>query len=441
MPKPIGWLRSRTTKILVGDVLNQLRTLSSSSVHCCVTSPPYWGLRDYGVAGQIGLEKTPAEYIARMVEVFAEVHRVLRDDGTLWLNIGDSYTSGGRASFGTFGPDSKQATHPNIKQTPRSDQPPGMKPKDLVGIPWMLAFALRDFGWYLRQDIIWHKPAPMPEPVRDRCTKAHEYIFLLTKRPRYYYDAEAVKEASVDPEGSAKRYAAPFFVGDKHESGGYAPDGATHTGGMKQFEGTRNPRSIWSMVSLPFKGKHFAVFPPEIVERCVLAGTSAVGCCPVCHKPWKRNIASERVSTRPGADTKVAVPKGWQVGPGSHNTISHQTPEGERVRLAHIVTGNRDPQRHVSVSLTKGWEQDCEHLMGRERLVPCTVIDPFVGSGTTVITAELLGRSAVGIDLDSRVHDFIALRRPEVEKWFTKRNKRKMKEDREKAEERITCAE
>lgn len=403
MPKPVGLVQSRTTRILVGDVLDQLRTLPSDSVQCCATSPPYWGLRDYGVPGQLGLEKTPEEYVNRMVTIFRELRRVLRPDGTLWLNIGDSYAMGGGS--GKQGVNGQRADRRHTQLQLRGPESNGgCKPKDLVGIPWMLAFALRADGWYLRQECVWHKPNPMPESVRDRCTKAHEQVFLFSKSPRYFYDIEAVKEPAV--------------------------------GGT-----TSNPRSVWTMVPLPFKGKHFAVFPPELVERCVLAGTSAVGCCPICRKPWKRTIVRERVSTRPGAETKVVVPKGWQVGPGSHNTISHQTPEGEQVRLAHIVTGNRDPQRHVTVSLTKGWERDCEHLMGRERLVPCTVIDPFAGSGTTVITAELLGRSAVGIDLDPRVHEFMAIRRPEVEKWFTKRNKRRMKEEREKAEERMSCAE
>lgn len=441
MPKPVGLVQSRTTRILVGDVLDQLRTLPSDSVQCCATSPPYWGLRDYGVPGQLGLEKTPEEYVNRMVTIFRELRRVLRPDGIFWLNIGDSYaTRGGSGKQGVNGQWADRRHTQLQLRGPESNG--GCKPKDLVGIPWMLAFALRDDGWYLRQDIIWHKPAPMPESVRDRCTKSHEYIFLLTKRGRYYYDAEAVKEASVDREsinGRNPRNGDAFTHSD--------PDGFARTRvGFAATEvgktyPTRNLRSVWTMAPLPFKGKHFAVFPPELVERCVLAGTSAVGCCPICRKPWKRTIVRERVSTRPGAETKVVVPKGWQVGPGSHNTISHQTPEGEQVRLAYIVTGNRDPQRHVTVSLTKGWERDCEHLMGRERLVPCTVIDPFAGSGTTVITAELLGRSAVGIDLDPRVHEFMAIRRPEVEKWFTKRNKRKMKEEREKAEERMSCAE
>jgi len=219
-----------------GDCLDVLRALSSESVNCCVTSPPYWGLRDYGVDGQIGLESTPEQYVARMVDVFREVRRVLRDDGTLWLNLGDSYKNG----------------------------------KQLVGIPWRVAFALQADGWYLRQDIIWHKPNPMPESVRDRCTKAHEYVFLMAKSERYHYDAEAVKEKSVDPEslrGRRKRND-DKFVGESFSEtrAGFSaiPDG-------KKYE-RRNRRSVWTVTPKPFKGAHFAVMPPDLVEPCIKAG-------------------------------------------------------------------------------------------------------------------------------------------------------------------------
>ena len=176
-------------ELLQGDCLQQLATLPAASVQCCVTSPPYWGLRDYGTAGQLGLEATPDEYVANMVAVFREVWRVLRDDGTLWLNLGDSYASGGRS---TRDPGQSKLHPAQAKGMRRPADGEGIKPKDLVGIPWRVAFALQADGWWLRQDIIWHKPNPMPESVTDRCTKAHEYIFLLTKQAKYYYDAEAV---------------------------------------------------------------------------------------------------------------------------------------------------------------------------------------------------------------------------------------------------------
>jgi DNA modification methylase len=254
--------------VYVGDCIEQMREhVADESVQTCVTSPPYFGLRDYGNEGQIGLEQTPDEYVERLVGVFREVRRVLRDDGTLWLNLGDSYAGAGYSNHDNTGGAQRID---GGKQRHLSGS--GLKNKDLIGIPWRVAFALQADGWYLRQDIIWHKPNPMPESVTDRCTKAHEYMFLLAKKPRYYYDAEAVKEDSVDPEGSAKRYEAPFFVGDKHESGGYSANGATHTAGIKKFNGTRNRRSVWTVATKPFSGAHFAVFPPDLIEPCILAG-------------------------------------------------------------------------------------------------------------------------------------------------------------------------
>jgi DNA modification methylase len=268
-------------KIEFGDCRTTMRQWAAAGIKAqtCVTSPPYYGLRDYGHEGQIGLEETPEEYIAAMVEVFRCVWDVLEDDGTLWLNIGDSYYNyrpgKGQALV-------KQTVANNIQDLPqtcarRGNKLDGLKEKDLIGIPWMLAFALRADGWYLRQDIIWHKPNPMPESVQDRCTKAHEYIFLMSKSQKYYYDAEAIKEASVDPEGSANRYKAPFFAGEKHESGGYSATGATHTKGMKEFDGNRNKRSVWTVTTKPYEGAHFAVFPSDLIEPCILAGAPVGG--------------------------------------------------------------------------------------------------------------------------------------------------------------------
>jgi len=261
-----------------------MRQLPDQSVHCCVTSPPYFGLRDYGHDGQIGLEPTPEEFVAKLVQVFREVRRVLRHDGTLWLNLGDSYAAqrggthqpaetlaGGKGGKTQDGDRVNRDRHDGYNPT-RNAQAIGLKHKDLIGIPWRVAFAFQADGWYLRQDIIWHKPNPMPESVTDRCTKSHEYIFLLSKSAKYYYDNEAIKELSVDPEGSAKRYKTPFFVGEKHESGGYSMDGAKHTPGLKEFEGTRNKRSVWTVTTKPYAGAHFATFPPDLIEPCILAG-------------------------------------------------------------------------------------------------------------------------------------------------------------------------
>lgn len=240
----------------------------------CVTSPPYFGLRDYGHDGQIGLEETPEQYIQAMVEVFRCVWDVLADDGTLWLNIGDSYAGSGkgRNADGTHQEGGKQGTNKGtVLGSLVKTEAPECKPKDLIGIPWMLAFALRADGWYLRQDIIWHKPNPMPESVRDRCTKAHEYIFLLSKSDRYYFDSEAMKEPATN---AGKRVS----LGDKSFSKGQAKGvGVDPSGnGLKDFYDvpeTRNRRSVWTVTTKPYKGAHFATFPPDLIEPCILAGS------------------------------------------------------------------------------------------------------------------------------------------------------------------------
>lgn len=248
-------------------------------MNMCVTSPPYWGLRDYGHEGQLGLESTPEQYVANMVEVFREVKRVLRDDGTLWLNIGDSYASyrDGKATPDTSRGDSIGTLVPKGSAKNRSASTftgTDIKYKDLVGIPWMLAFALRADGWYLRQDIIWHKPNPMPESVTDRCTKAHEYLFLLSKSERYFYDADAIRQPAA--EGSkgknwTERQAMGFRGDSKHptkdaiEAGLHIPSFAPNPNGV-------NRRSVWTVTTQPYRGAHFATFPPALIEPCILAG-------------------------------------------------------------------------------------------------------------------------------------------------------------------------
>lgn len=258
------------------DALVALREMPSQSVNCCVTSPPYYGLRDYGVDGQIGLEETPEAYIARLVEVFREVRRALKDDGTLWVNIGDSYW-GGKGQSGTRGDSAQECRYLNGNSISRGYQTLGgagltrptdskhpiIKPKDLIGIPWMLAFALRADGWYLRSEIIWHKPNPMPESVKDRPTKAHEQIFLLSKSPKYFYDADAVKEPSKAEWGTRNR-----------ENGKYHNDGSglrPHSGLEKSYS-LANRRSVWTVTPKPYKEAHFATFPPDLIKPCILAG-------------------------------------------------------------------------------------------------------------------------------------------------------------------------
>ena len=289
-----------THQIIQGDCIEAMRTLPDASVHCCVTSPPYWGLRDYGHDGQIGLESTPEAYVARMVEVFREVRRVLREDGTCWVNLGDSYISNG---FWPDAPSNKSGatglTRGASSMTQRGKQvtkAPGLKPKDLVGIPWRVAFALQADGWWLRQDIIWHKPNPMPESVRDRCTKAHEYVFLLTKSERYFYDAEAVSEpVAVSSTARLSQPTLPIQAGSDRVPGktngpmkavgprfggnkfgdSDDPKHATKSGNVYQIpdaNGRRNRRSVWTVTTKPYSGAHFAVMPAALVEPCILAG-------------------------------------------------------------------------------------------------------------------------------------------------------------------------
>jgi len=263
--KLLAPVREERCRILVGDNRELLRTLPAKSIQTCVTSPPYFGLRDYGVEGQLGLEATPDEFCAALVEVFREVRRVLKDDGTVWLNLGDSYAR--PTAKGGSGPSGKNRAYygDNYGDAGKAGVPTGLKDKDLIGIPWRVAFALQADGWYLRQDIIWSKPNPMPESVRDRCTKAHEYIFLLTKSPKYFFDAEAMKEDAVTPAGTK---GAKGSASRKAEKGVNArpPEYAN-------YDGTRNRRSVWTVQTRPYKGAHFATFPPDLIRPCILAGS------------------------------------------------------------------------------------------------------------------------------------------------------------------------
>lgn len=259
------------SKLLQGDALEVLRTLSNESVDCCITSPPYqWGLRNYNVDGQLGLEKTPEEYVAKMVEVFREVRRVLKDEGTLFLNIGDSYMSGGGASRHWGYTDPKYKDGRKVEHfEPTAFPHPTIKPKDLVGIPWRVAFALQADGWYLRQDIIWAKPNPMPESVTDRCTKSHEYIFLIAKNQKYYFDNEAIKEKASSTDSSNRNRDITKLNNTP---------GRTKMAGLKtNHYTTKNKRSIWTVATKPYRGAHFATFPEDLILPCVLAGCSIGG--------------------------------------------------------------------------------------------------------------------------------------------------------------------
>ena len=302
--------------VIVGDCVESMRAMPDQSVNCVVTSPPYFGLRDYGHDGQIGLEQTPAEFVAKLVDVFREVHRVLRDDGTLWLNLGDSYAAGkcGRADQdrNTRNRDGRNTANATDTGAPMYGQrkiPEGLKPKDLIGIPWLLAFALRADGWYLRQEIIWHKLNPMPESVTDRCTKAHEYLFLLSKSERYFFDSEAIKEPAAPSSlarwaqnvegqrgsdrvpgktnGTMKAVGGPRSRRDSFKRDGSKREQATPGQGYGTHRpdrvesswntAVRNRRSVWTVATVPYKGAHFATFPPDLIEPCILAGAPAGG--------------------------------------------------------------------------------------------------------------------------------------------------------------------
>ena len=368
-------------RILHGSCLERLRDLPEGSVQCCVTSPPYWGLRDYGHADQLGLEPTPEQYVANMVAVFREVRRVLRGDGVLWLNLGDSYATGGGAvgrcpGGGDQGERFIRAGMVNTQ--PNRMHLEGLEPKDLVGIPWRVAFALQADGWWLRQDIIWHKPNPMPESVTDRCTKAHEYIFLLTKSARYYYDSEAIKEAAeTSGQSGLGFYPARAAAMGRAASGNEAKD---PTEGIRPS--TRNRRSVWTVSTKPYSGAHFATYPPDLIEPCILAGTSAEGCCAVCGAAWERVVEHT---------------------PGQHNSTGS---EYQREKSSGVQSGGTSTTTLSGVpgtTKTVGWQPTCQCNAAKR---PCLVLDPFNGSGTTGEVCIKHGRHYVGCEINQ---DYIEL--------------------------------
>jgi len=390
-------------KVLKGDNIITMQSIPDKYVHCIVTSPPYFGLRNYGIPPTqwpditfkpmeylpeitipameccLGLEENPVEFVAHMVHVFRECKRLLRDDGTLWLNLGDSYAGGGGASGHTVDTKNMGANTSDYGAVKTGGKKFGLKQKDLMGIPWMVAFALRADGWYLRQDIIWHKPNPMPESVTDRCTKAHEYVFLLSKSSKYYFDAESIKEpAAYDGRKDT------VMKGSEKYNNHIMPNGLPQTiasGGHERWKKNeqgdfvRNKRIVWNVASQPTKEAHFATFPELLVEDMIKSSTSEYGVCSKCGCGYKRKFTKELLPTHKASYNTVADKRDF---------LSDGNDQGSnRVKDGH-------KPGHINKIETIGWLPTCQC---NEMVTPAIVFDPYGGSGTTGIVSEKLNRS------------------------------------------------
>jgi len=378
-------------RILRGDCREVLRTLGDASVQCVVTSPPYFGLRDYKASGQIGLEASPSEYVVALREVFWEVRRVLREDGTVWLNLGDSYACD--AGKGQHKP-GDPGKHNYIIERGNGRAAGGMalggviKEKDLLMIPARVALALQADGWWLRSDIIWHKPNPMPESVTDRPTAAHEHVFLLTKAARYFYDGDAVREGYNEASVGRYNYAMMGTGPASRQPGGDMKRAAREKYQRGPNPAGRNLRNVWTITTRSFTDAHFATFPPDLADRCIKAGTSERGACPTCGAPWVRIVTKgapdEAHKAACGADAL-----GCYNGRSTKDHAAAGVQDASAVK-ARILAGMRE---RISE-----WHQSC--ACSPAHPVPCVVLDPFYGAGTTGLVADRLGRDCIGIELN-----------------------------------------
>lgn len=385
--------------VVCADAIDFLRTLADGSVNCCVTSPPYFGLRDYGVDGQIGLEPTPQQFIATMVAVFREVRRVLRDDGTCWINLGDTYSNAGKWG-GNSGYDTKQSTNSgSIRRTTRNAKDIGAKEKELLMIPARAAIALSDDGWYLRSEIVWHKPSVMPESVTDRPTKAHEMVYLLTKQPDYWYDQDAIREPHA-PE-SLGRY--EYGLNSRGPADGYVNGAANNPraiGHSKQMKDNinmagRNKRTVWTVNPEPTAFAHFATFPRKLIEPMILAGCPDE-VCSACGAPYERCVEVT----------------GGTIGTSWHDHSADMERGMTQGKHSGGVGNARNVDGQPYTRVTTGWQATCTCDAGVEAGI---VLDPFMGSGTTALAARALGRHYIGCDLNP---EYVALARERLRQPF-----------------------